>query len=102
MLARRRQVQPDVIPSVEGAPHPPNDRDSTGPRITQRRAPRATSGAAIEPDTRALPGWSKRPCAAARKTTLDKADTDLLQTHRVFEGARCFPTETAKRAPARR
>jgi len=49
----------------------------------------------MEPKTRALPRSSKRPRAAARETTLDEADTDLLQTTRMFEGARCFPTETA-------
>jgi hypothetical protein len=47
------------------------------------------------PDTRALCSSSKRPRAAARKTTLDETDTDVLQTPRLFEGARCLPTETA-------
>jgi hypothetical protein len=51
----------------------------------------------MEPKARALPSSSKQPRAAARKTTLDEADTDLLQTPRIFEGARCVPTETATR-----
>jgi hypothetical protein len=50
----------------------------------------------MELDTRALPSSPKRPRAAARKTTLDEADTDLLQTTRMFEGARCLPALPAE------
>ena len=95
MFARRRQVQPDVIRSVEGAPHRRNDRDSTWlPRCAKARASHHTTGP-IEPDTRTTSRSSKRPRAAARKTTLDETDTNLLQTTRMFKGARCLPSETA-------
>ena len=59
-----------------------------GARLASHQGP-------MEPNARALRSSSKRPRAAARKTTLDEADTDLLQTPRMFEGARCVPTETA-------
>ena len=51
----------------------------------------------MEPNTRALPSSTKQGRAAARKTTLDEADTELLQTTRMFEGARSVPTETPNR-----
>ena len=69
-------------------------------RITQSGARLAPLQRPMEPNARALSRSSKPPRAAARKTTIDEADTDLLQTSRMFEGARSFPTEIAN-APRR-
>jgi hypothetical protein len=100
MFARRRQVQPDVIRSVEGAPHRRNDRESNGLRTAQRRARRATP----------RPRWNPRPahCQVRRRNRapppegplFDEADRNVLQTSRMFEGDRSVPTETAN-APRR-
>jgi hypothetical protein len=49
----------------------------------------------MEPSTGTRPRSSTAPRAAAQMTTRDDADTDLLQTIRMVDGARCFPTETA-------
>jgi len=87
------------MPSVEGAPRRRNGSESTGLRMTRRRAPLATSRAdgakAYAPPRSSMP-----PRADARRTTPDEADIDLRQTTRMLEGVRCLPTETAN-APRR-
>ena len=92
MFARRRLVQPEVIPSVEGAPRRRNDRESTGSRMAGRRAPQITSrpkGAKAD----AWPRSSIPPRADARRTTLDEADAHLRQTVRMRQGDRGVPAE---------
>ena len=48
----------------------------------------------MQPNTYALPRSSMRPRAGARQTTLDEATLVLLQTSRMFEGARRPPIES--------
>src|SRR5437870_13576451 len=76
MFARRRQVQPDVIPSVEGAPHRRNDRESTDFRTAQRRAPHVTP----EPDGAQRPRTAKFVKATARRRSEDHAQTKPTPT----------------------
>jgi hypothetical protein len=97
MFARRRQVQPDVIPSVDGAR---TDRATA-------RAPASASlqGARLAPHPK--PDGAQRPRTATfveatarrrQETMCDEVDTDLLQITRMVDGARRFQTENRERA----
>ena len=62
-FARRRQVQPDVIRSFEGALHGRNDHESTGVRVTPSGARRAPHHGSDQSPTRAC--YHRRRCHGA-------------------------------------
>src|SRR5947209_10594280 len=78
-------------------------------RPRQHRPPNSVKGARpashqglMEPDTRAPSSSSKRPRAAARKTTFDETDTDLQQTQPDVQRSPMRSDRNCKHAPTRR
>ena len=96
MFARRRQVQPDVIRSLEGAPTPTKRSENPRLRTIRKRRGSRTTKTPFEPDCCALLSSSKPPRAAARKIPTIEGDCDVLQIARMFEGARSIQAEPPK------
>ena len=83
----------------EELPHRQNVRGTCASGRSESGAVRKPK-APFELGSCALPNSPKPSRAAARKTPPDKADCDLLQINRMFEGARGVPTETGENALA--